>query len=152
MIMTEEYFSDVQKKLSSIIPSINEFMSASTVNSDITHHGALFLPDYLEQHLSKNEDEIEIHEISTRLLILSRDSDILNEDFIKTLKETESKYSKTITILGEEFERKHIPHVAEMIDFGRKDWESRIMSIAKAWHQGEIVPAVISLELDLAHG
>lgn len=155
MVMTEEYFSEVQeglKKLLPAIPSINEFMSASTGNSEITNRGALFIPDYFEQHFSKNDDDIEAYEISDRFIILTRDPDVLNEDFIKTLKEKESKYSKKITILGEEFTRRGIPHVAKMIDFNREDWEARIMSIAKAWHQGEISPAVISLELDLAHG
>ena len=57
-----------------------------------------------------------------------------------------------ITILGEEFSRKHIPNVSRMIDTHRENAERQIQSIADAWHEGSIIGAVQAFESDLAHG
>lgn len=57
-----------------------------------------------------------------------------------------------ITILGEIFNRKHIPHVARMFDTSKDNAEAQIRSIADAWHEGSVVSAVQALESDLAHG
>jgi hypothetical protein len=58
----------------------------------------------------------------------------------------------TITILGEEFKREHIPKIAAMIDNDRANAEAQIKSIADAWHGGSIVGAIQAFESDLAHG
>lgn len=55
-----------------------------------------------------------------------------------------------ITVLGEEFSRQNIPHVARMWDIDRVSAESRIQSVANAWHNGSIVGAVQALESDLS--
>lgn len=58
----------------------------------------------------------------------------------------------TITILGEQFDRTHIPKVAAMVDHDRANAERQIRSIADAWHGGNTVGAVQAFESDLAHG
>lgn len=56
-----------------------------------------------------------------------------------------------ITILGEEFGRKHIPNIAKMFDRDPSNAERQIKSIADAWHGGSIVSAVQSFESDLGY-
>lgn len=58
----------------------------------------------------------------------------------------------TITICGEEFERRHIPRVARMFDTSPENAAKTITSLAFLWHEGSIVSAVQALESDLAHG
>jgi len=57
-----------------------------------------------------------------------------------------------VTILGKEFKRDSIPHVARMLDTSRENAERQIQGIADAWHEGSVVSAVQALESDLAHG
>ena len=57
-----------------------------------------------------------------------------------------------ITILGEEFERDAIPHVARMFDTSPEHATKTISSLAYLWHEGNVVSAVQALESDLATG
>ena len=54
-----------------------------------------------------------------------------------------------ITILGEVFERHHIPKVSRMFGTNQSNTERQIQSIADAWHEGSISSAVVALESDL---
>lgn len=54
-----------------------------------------------------------------------------------------------IVILGEEFERKHIPKVARMFDTSPEHAKQTISSLAYLWHNGSVVSAVQALESDL---
>lgn len=58
----------------------------------------------------------------------------------------------TITIMGEDFEREHIPNIARMFDRDAEHATKTISSLAYLWHEGNIVAAVQALESDLGHG
>ena len=59
---------------------------------------------------------------------------------------------KEVLILGESFDRELFPKLAEMMDRSPAETEAQVQSVADAWHEGSIVPAVMALESDLAHG
>ncbi len=58
--------------------------------------------------------------------------------------------SEKLTILGEEFERVHIPCVSRLFDTNPEHAKQTISSLAYLWHEGSIVSAVQALESDLS--
>lgn len=158
LVMNKGYFSDLQVRMEELsqkllIPTMKELVLESTANSDITSRGALYLPDYLDEHLSKaSEDDTEVYEISDRLLVLFKNQEVLRKEFIETLKNSEKEAMRKITILGKTYSREDIPNIAQMFDVSKENAERQIQSIADAWHEGNTPSAIHAFESDLAHG
>lgn len=62
------------------------------------------------------------------------------------------KKKKSIMFLGEKLDPKYYPVLYKWAKENPETLESQLKSIAKAWHEGSIRSAMVSLESDLEHG
>lgn len=55
-------------------------------------------------------------------------------------------------MLGEVIDKENFPILYKWAKNNPETLESQLKSIAKAWHEGSIVSAMVALESDLQHG
>lgn len=57
-----------------------------------------------------------------------------------------------VKLCGEEISKKHFPILYQRAVNNKEGTEEMVKSVAKAWHDGNVVSAMQALESDLQHG